>query len=285
MIELKVEFTYTQHFLPTKRHRKQRDMNIRDSCVVSITEPEYFPVAFITKQYMYVYEDAKSYEDFGGKSGNYIPVKTEIRTYHGKLYKAVHVSHGAAISMLYEGIEWLEHRLTPRTPFIKNDRDLFSNESVLVDDNKNDQINQIRSKVSAYLWYDNKIWETVGEPRYVINTFGLGHNHGGTSAFIENYYNSNIPASNYFNALQRKEAIEYGKQVALRRGDTESVDGMFDNIDIQVLMPEMVKVDPKAQHGDGDPFVNKIEGMVNSSNSAIEASLLAIMVTAMEVKK
>ena len=89
---------------------------------------------------------------------------------------------------------------------------------------------------------------------YVVNTFGLGHNHGGTGFFIEYHYNPNIPNINYFNALQRKEAIEYGKKVAAGRGDTDSIPGLGDHEIIEVLMPEMVKRNPQKDHGGGNPF-------------------------------
>lgn len=117
---------------------------------------------------------------------------------------------------------------------------------------------------------------------YVINTFGLGHNHGGTGFFIEYFYNDNIPAQNYFNALQREEAITYGKKVALGRGDDKSVDGMGDHDIIEVKMPEMVKRCPQKDHGDGDPFLNELEGIISHSDSIGEAGLLTVLTTMAE---
>ena len=51
-----------------------------------------------------------------------------------------------------------------------------------------------QSVTDSYMFFQNKIWEECGEPRYVVNTFGLGHNHGGTGMFIEyfSYPNPNI---------------------------------------------------------------------------------------------
>lgn len=115
------------------------------------------------------------------------------------------------------------------------------------------------------------------EPRYVVQTFGLGHNHGGTSLFIAEYYNSNIGKDRYFNAMQREEAIAYGKYVAMRRGDTRDVDRIGQREWIDVMMPEMVKVNPNRQHGNGDAFQNDMENLIEHSDSAFEAGLLCML--------
>ena len=57
--------------------------------------------------------------------------------------------------------------------------------------------------------------------------------------------------------------------------------GAYDNI--EVMMPEMVKVNPSKQHGDGDPFINSIEDIISGSCSAMEAGLLCIAKTAAEI--
>lgn len=75
--------------------------------------------------------------------------------------------------------------------------------------------------------------------------------------FIEYSYNTNIHNTNYFNALQREAAILYGKSVAAGRGDTESVDGIVEYDNIEVCMPEMVKVNPIVQHK-WDEFMNTL---------------------------
>ncbi len=76
--------------------------------------------------------------------------------------------------------------------------------------------------------------------------------------------------------MQREEAIRYGKMVATRRGDTESVDriGEYDNI--EVVMPEMVKVNPNKEHGKGNEYINTINSMIDNSENIVEAGLLTI---------
>ena len=59
-------------------------------------------------------------------------------------------------------------------------------------------IKKYQEAAKRYLIVDGSVWLRCGEPRYVVNTFGLGHNHGGTGLFVEEFYNSNISNTNYF---------------------------------------------------------------------------------------
>ena len=119
---------------------------------------------------------------------------------------------------------------------------------------------------------------------YNIITFGLGHNHGGTGFFITYHYNSNIGNKNYFNALEREDAISYGKQVALNRGDTESVERMGIK-NIEVKMPEMVRRSPQQEHGEGDPFINSINAITEGATSAMEAGILSMALLSSELSE
>lgn len=125
-----------------------------------------------------------------------------------------------------------------------------------------------------------QVWGKASEPMYVIHTFGLGHNHGGigTSISITNHYNPNIRKDNYFNALQGKEGKK-ALEIAKRRGDTDSFEYIKRNPCIKVLMPELVTRDPQKEHGEGNLFMNELEGLVNCSSSATEAGLLTILHT------
>lgn len=254
-----IEFWNEERYLPTKRHRKLRTRYVKNSVDVEIKEPseKEFPIAFIVHDYKTVYENAKSYYDFDGGE-EYRMFAEEIRTYNGKLYTPVRVTHGSAISLCFEPLEYIKRNMETYEPYWKGGDD-FTENSIIKESNISESQNVILNKSTRYLIFDNKVWKECGEPMYVINTFGLGHNHGGTGFFIEYYYNSNIPNTNYFNALEREKAIAYGKSVAARRGDTESIEEMGDHDIIEVLMPEMVKRNPKCEHGEGDPFLNSIE--------------------------
>lgn len=280
-----IKLWYEEKYLPNKRCRKLRSRVVSKNVDIDVRKvsKEEFPVAFVIHDYKSVYEGATSYSDFDG-NGEYKMFQEEIRTYDGKLYTPIRVTHGAAISTNFEPLDTLNYKLQEYEPYWKGGAE-YSEESIVKENDFDDHLEFANSNAKAFIVCDGVICETCGEPMYVINTFGLGHNHGGTGFFIEYFYNDNIPNDNYFNALQREEAIAYGKKVALGRGDDKSVDGMGDHDIIEVKMPEMVKRCPKKDHGNGDPFLNQIEGMISQSDSVGEAGLLTIFATMRECNR
>lgn len=132
---------------------------------------------------------------------------------------------------------------------------------------------------------DNIVYSVVGEPRYVLMTFGLGHNHGGTSLMIDNYYNSNISKNCYFNALERDKAIAETINTATRRGDDESIDRIGKSYNIEVLIPQAVHCKPQLEHGEGDPFINSLNAITESSSTIGEAAIFSMLVLSSEMKK
>lgn len=279
-MKFNVNYYYNQKFLLTKRHRNVRERQIEDVLSVSVTEltADVFPVAFIVHDMQSVQEGMTSYEDYRSEKCDFRMFAEEIRTYKGKLYTPVRITHGAAISTIFEDESYVIHNLEwmTRKNWYCDDGDKFSENSVVIEDNKKEIRQMLRKSAKKYIYFDGKFWSVCSEPRYVINTFGLGHNHGGTGFFIEYGYNSNIPNTNYFNELQRDEAIAYGKSVALGRGDTESVDGLGKYENIEVIMPEMVKVNPNKQHGKGCEFMNMMESVISNSSSKNEAGILCV---------
>lgn len=269
-----IKFWHMQKYLPTKRYRKLRERYVKNKFDVEIKEvtKEEFPVAFIIHDYKRIYKNAKSYKEFNGDS-DFKMFSEEIRTYEGKLFLPVRVTHGSAISLCFETLNYIREYIEDYEPYQKGGKD-FTEDSIIKEDNIEECKERILRKSKDCIIYEGKVWKVCTEPMYVINTFGLGHNHGGTDFSITYGYNSNISKNNYFNALEREEAITYGKKVATNRGDTESINriGKFDNI--EVLMPEMVKRNPQKEHG--DTFINSLENMINNTDSSVEAGLLAI---------
>lgn len=194
--------------------------------------------------------------------------QTEIRCYKRKLYK--HIYRCDFISLhgeeRYEEIreEDYSYLLTSHIWFT------YSHE----ERTREYMLKRIKDNAKNYLIIDGQMWERCGEPRYVVNTFGLGHNHGGTGLFVEEHYNPNIPNKNYFSALDGQKAVDYANMVAARRGDTNDV-GRFEKM-IEVFMPECVKIKPSKEHGDGDPFINQINAITEKCDSAAEAGLFAM---------
>lgn len=271
-----IEFWNMEKYLPTKRHRKLRKRYVKNSVDVEIKEAteKEFPVAFIVHDYESVYENAKSYDDFDG-NGDFRMFSEEIRTYDGKLYMPVRVTHGSAISLCFEPLNYIKKNIEEHAPYWEGGKD-FTEASIVKEDNIAECKKSIFRKAENYIIYDGKVWKICGEPMYNITTFGLGHNHGGTGFFIQYSYNPNISNKNYFNALEREHAIAYGKKVAANRGDTNSIDGIGEHDIIEVLMPEMVKRNPQKEHGEGDSFINSLENMISSTDSSMEAGLLAV---------
>lgn len=118
-----------------------------------------------------------------------------------------------------------------------------------IDDNKDVVIENARKIAQGLLICDGYMFAPVGEPRYLICTFGLGGNHGGTGMFIEQHYNRNIPNTSYFTALEYDKACAYADSVAERRGDNKSIPVRTNcGYQIEVLVPEAVKLNPAKQH-------------------------------------
>jgi hypothetical protein len=187
----------------------------------------------------------------------------EIRWWGGRLWRKSTYRHTGGPELVVEHLKAddLARELRPSLPYgHSKSRELC--------------VKKYREEAKDYLVIDGMLWERVGEPRYVVTTFGLGHNHGGTGLFVETFYNQNIPASNYFSALDGDKAVAYANMVAERRGDTNDV-GKFEKM-IEVLIPEAVTIRPEKEHGDGDPFLNKINKITEAAPDATTAGLLAM---------
>ena len=139
---------------------------------------------------------------------------------------------------------------------------------------KKHMVAMARKETRDFLLVDGELYKVTSEPRYCINVFGLGHNHGGTGMFCDYHYNPNIRKESYFSALQGEQAVAYANKVAAGRGDTKDV-GKFKPF-IICHMPELVKVKPNKQHGNGNDFMNAMENVINNSDSQAEAGIMCI---------
>lgn len=81
-----------------------------------------------------------------------------------------------------------------------------------------------QAKLDDMLVIDGQLWRRAGEPMYVVQTFGLGNNHGGTGIGIDLHYNSNIDAACYFRADEFELARAFAIETAEGRGDTRSAE-------------------------------------------------------------
>lgn len=146
---------------------------------------------------------------------------------------------------LYEGNLYRQHLTSSREP-IGVDGDLDSirtfsstHEARLYGATAEFQLQEYAQNWAAsHLIIDGMVWVKCGEPRYVVMTFGLGHNHGGTSLMADYHDNENILAESYFRADEYEEALAHAVRVAKRRGDNESIP-RFKPL-IEVLIPEAI---------------------------------------------
>jgi hypothetical protein len=200
--------------------------------------------------------------DYGTRNGESGYYDIPYRWYKNTLYKVYRHESGDKTGELHT-LECME-------------RDVSQNgRGYPYDADEKERMRRIKKAAKRFLIIDGEIYREVGEPRYCIYTFGLGHNHGGSSFSVDEHYNSNISKERYFNAFQRAEAIEYFNRIALGRGDTKSVNETpVDNI--KVLIPEAVKCRPQKQHGNGCSFINSIESMISGSKSVVESGLMVM---------
>lgn len=239
-MKVKVTVKYSEYYTPP-RCRKPRQRDCEKDTFISIHEvtSQEAPLAFIVHEW----------------DGN-----VEYRFYKGKCYK----------KSLYRDYHCGKTGLFPPEmigAYLRGNYDYWNgdykeNRKAFTDD------------ASRYLLIDGVVWERAGEPRYVVMTFGLGHNHGGTALMVSEEYNPNVSKVRYFSALDGDAAVAYANQIAACRGDTNDI-GKFEKY-IEVLMPQAVKVNPTKQHGNGDDFINQIEAVVEASSSAAEAGWIAM---------
>ncbi len=287
-MNLKVDFTYEEKYLRTSRCRKplaRTREGIYELAIKELAKAEC-PIAAVVHDMKSVYEGATTTADFEG-NGEYKMFAEPYRVHNGKIYKFCRASYGAAISTAQTELKYviadIKSDLYRYSLYEKEN--LFSDKSVYISDNLSEIVDNMQARANKYISLDGELWKECGEPRYVVNTFGLGHNHGGTAMFIEEFYNSNISSKNYFNAVDRDKAITYAKETAIARGDTDSVKRIGKMENIEVLIPEFFKVDPEKEHGEGNAFLNLLEDMVTSSNNATEAGILVTLATASEINK
>lgn len=94
--------------------------------------------------------------------------------------------------------------------------------------------------------------------------------------FIEMGYNANVPSSRYFAANQREEAIAKAKEIALNRGDTNSIKSIEEAPMIVVHDNKFVKENPQSWNLAGDDFSNLLENITENAGSSTEAGILAM---------
>jgi hypothetical protein len=139
---------------------------------------------------------------------------------------------------------------------------------------------QVTKWFAQFLLVDGVLHQCIGEPRYVIHTFGLGSNHGGTAVMSDTKFNSNIGRDYYFRLDQREQAIALADKIARKRGDTNALP-IKPHDRFEILIPGAIRVNPR-RHGRGNPFQNRLNALTASTDPA---ALKGLLVVATALKK
>lgn len=250
-MKIKTWIKYEESYLPP-RCRKLRYRECEEFIYVNLKEVE-------SSELKLAFED-NSYEGVG-----------KIYFYKGKLWCKVKQNYCIAEehdtkSALEDMIWCREHCSTYFFHSWDRERGMDTSREAVV--------KKARAGMKGYILVNGELYGTTREPRYCITTFGLGHNHGSTGMFCDYHYNPNIRKENYFSALEGEQAVAYANKIAAWRGDTNDV-GKFKPF-IICHMPELVKVKPNKQHGNGNEFLNEIESVISASESSNEAGILCM---------
>lgn len=240
-----------EEFLPSPRHRKLRHRRVTKEFVVTVPEVSEAraPVAIIqhgSGPHGYVKEWAKR-------------ERLEYRWYAGSL--------------------WLRPRL--RRFHARPDVNRFAKLSDVyysgynASHNEQERRADIEQHFADYLIIGGKLYECIGEPRYVVMTFGLGHNHGGTAVMVDNTYNGNIGRDRYFRITQLDKAVKLATKIAERRGDTKDLP-IKPHATFEVRIMAAASLNPRKEHGTGDPFLNKLNDLTESGMGQTEVAFGAM---------
>lgn len=308
-MKIKQSFEYEITYLPNSRCHNPRKQFLSSSTMANIREvtKKEAPLAFLVTEFG-EYSDTKecpvnsTYNHEGLELPDYSRYITyPIRVYEGSLYREV-VTQQFHTATSDEGqYEWYSYefieskdiqqlcdyvKYTNRNWNLDPDRPYDPDKSVLLGDDRKEQLDSIRENFAEFLLINNRLYRRCKEPRYEIVTFGLGFNHGGTDYFVKYDYNSNLSKDAYYRADQFESMKEAVIQIAINRGDTKSVAEIKQSpTKIKVLRPDLVQCNPQAEAGEGNPFMNKLEKSVQASSSKESAMFNAFLTAFQEIKK
>jgi hypothetical protein len=255
-MKITIPYTYTASIIPP-RCRKARDVRQQATMTLTIHDvtAHEAPVAIIA-------HDADWKIDLGE------PTTTVYRWWRNRLWTR-YFSH---VNTTWETQGEAAFRAEYEEPLYRH---LWDASGYL---SQQEQRNKLRRWTQTILFIEGERWQCSGEPRYVVMTFGLGHNHGlgwGTSLSTATSYNANIPASRYYRIDEYEAAVAAATTVATNRGDTKALPiAQQEPTQYEILRPEALRLRPQRQHGAGDPFLRKCEALIEGSPSANVAGLL-----------
>lgn len=176
----------------------------------------------------------------------------DYRWFDGHLWTSVNVSSVRPTPLAAGGRNW-DYMPVPSRLDLRGDSAWSHEHLHRLDAPRRDHAAMVASFTAwaaATLIVDGVTYRPAGEPRYVVVTFGLSNNHGGTSVMLTDHYKENLRADRYFGLAERDRAIQVGEEVARDRGDKKSLPMRISGPEIEVLMPGVLQVrNPKASDG------------------------------------
>lgn len=264
-IKININSSINIHFLPTSRHKNERQMleDISLPATIKNLEEKDFPVAFrVTDSYSQA-KGVLSWTHWQGlteeerkKLETYEYHTDDIRFYNGECFKAKHINiYGSLNSDIIESnpetikSEWEHHN---RHYLYDDSKDLFDKEKSIIDEKQREkELNALKEKIKdftdRYVMFNGQLWERCGEPHYNISYFGLSNE---PAAFIqytrdysqqtlENFEKGWINRSD-FSALHYDQWNQkYKDDWKYLNNEKEHAKDLKDKI--EVLLPEAVK--------------------------------------------
>lgn len=177
----------------------------------------------------------------------------QYRWYRGSLWASVHL---AGTDVRTQDADGTSFDLEPLPEVIDvADRNEYKALRMLggyynASNSKEDAARFLRSMLRSRLLVDGVMHQVVSEPRYVVTTFGLGSNHGGTALMTDGWFNPNVGRNSYFSLLELDAALAAAEERAKSRGDTKSLPISVNGPAYTVLLPDAirVRVKRKAKH-------------------------------------
>lgn len=232
-MQLPVKFSYVESVVPP-RCRNPRRVRSHDGLeVVTLREikREAAPVAIIS-----------------ASNGRESPI--EYRWFEGQLWtscsvygcsRQAHTSGGTDYDYPTPGTEL--SLVTDSVSMSRHDLGVF----VSVSEGKVAIAEYLHRWAQSLIFIDGQVYRPAGEPRYVVMTFGLSNNHGGTAILCTDISNSNIKDQSYFSVLQFEAAKDYASRIAAARGDTTKF-SPDPGYTFEVLIPEAVQIRNDYKH-------------------------------------
>lgn len=239
-MKITLPYRYTAEVIPPRCRKPRR---VEQSSTITLTLHEVSmtdaPVAIL------------EHGHFWNDQDEYQPVTTEFRYWRGKLWTRTSIQR---VSGGPRETQSAAQFLADPYPYNYEadrgyQRDLWY-------ESQAERRKEFIAWAANQLFIDGERWSQAGEPRYVIMTYGLGHNHGigwGTSLSDSDFYNSNISRDCYFRIDQYAAALAEATRIAAARGDTKAlpIEETQRPTRFEILIPEAVKMNPRREHGRG----------------------------------